>query len=255
METEKCPHCGAFVKKGNLKGHLERVHLKRAGSVVERQQVVKSVPVFRSHRKRNVAILSLVLLAVVGIALFAFAAQNMNMPGTNPGPASAGSTEQFSYLSQQVSRCLWGASMGNEMGYTNWINGLADDTYIQGACCNGMLVTDYQSQISGLHDVLASNSSLSTVVASDPYNLPSPIVKADIAGEKLSLTHDQQSVFASAASLSKENWCCCQCWSWYQHEGLGKILIVNYGYSAQEVAHVIDLEACCGTAPGSMRMN
>ena len=216
---------------------------------------IKTGSIFRSDRKRNVAILSLVLLAVVGIALLALPAQNMSMPGTNPGPASAGSIEQFSYLNQQVSRCLWGANMGDEVGYTNWINRLAYDTYIQGACCNPMVAPDYQSQISGLHDVLASNSSLSTVVATDPYNLPSPIVKADIAGKKLVLTLDQQSVFASAATLSKENWCCCQCWSWYQHEGLGEILIVKYGYSAQQVAHVIDLEACCGTGTGPMRMN
>ena len=199
METEKCPHCGAFVKKGNLKGHLERVHSKRAGSVVERQQVVKSVPVFRSHRKRNVAILSLVLLAVIGIALFAFSAQNMNMPGTNPGPASPGSIEQFNYLNQQVSRCLWGANMGDEMGYTNWMNMLADDTYIQGACCNPMVATDYQNQISEL----SNYTSLSSVIAKDPYNIPAPVVKADIAGQKLTLTTDQQSVFASAATFQR----------------------------------------------------
>ncbi len=216
---------------------------------------MKGRSVFSSHRKRNVAILSLVVLAVVGISLLALSAQDMSTPGTNPGPASAGSIEQFSNLSQQDSRCLWGASMGDEMGYTNWINRLADDTYLQGACCNSMVGTDYHGQISGLHDVLASNSSLSTVVASDPYNLPSPTVKADIAGEKLVLTPDQQSVFTSAATLSKENWCCCQCWSRYQHEGLGKILIVKYGYSAQQVAHVIDLETCCGTGTGPMRMS
>jgi len=93
------------------------------------------------------------------------------------------------------------------------------------------------------------------VIARDPYNIPAPVAKADIAGEKLNLTTDQQSVFASAATLSKENWVCCQCWSWYQHEGLAKILIVKYGYTAQQVAHVIDLEACCGTGTGPMRMN
>src|SRR2546425_12016851 len=104
LETEKCPVCGTSVNKENLKGHLERVHSKRAGSVADRQPVVKSVPVFRSHRKRNVTILSLALLAVVGIALLVFAAQNMNMPGTNPPPTSAGSIEQFHYFSQKDRR-------------------------------------------------------------------------------------------------------------------------------------------------------
>ena len=255
LETEKCPYCGESVKEENLGGHVERVHHKRSGSFEAGRKTVsystKTDSVFRTHRKRNIAILSSVLLAVIGIAFLASPAQNMNMPGTNPGPASPGSIEQFSYLNQQVSRCLWGANMGDETGYTNWINGLADDTYLQGACCNPMVTMDYQNQISEL----SNYTSLSSLIAKDPYNIPSQVAKADIAGEKLSLTSYQQSVLANAATLSKENWCCCQCWSWYQHEGLGKILIVNYGYTAQQVAHVVDLEACCGTGTGPMRMN
>ncbi len=255
LETEKCPYCGESVKEENLGGHVERVHHKRSGSFEAGRKTVsystKTDSVFRTHRKRNIAILSSVLLAVIGIAFLASPAQNMNMPGTNPGPASPGSIEQFSYLNQQVSRCLWGANMGDETGYTNWINGLADDTYLQGACCNSMVAMDYQNQISEL----SNYTSLSSLIAKDPYNIPSQVAKADIAGEKLSLTSYQQSVLANAATLSKENWCCCQCWSWYQHEGLGKILIVNYGYTAQQVAHVVDLEACCGTGTGPMRMN
>ena len=39
------------------------LHSKRAGFVAERQPVVKSVSVFRSHRKRNFAILGLLLFA------------------------------------------------------------------------------------------------------------------------------------------------------------------------------------------------
>jgi len=71
LETEKCPVCGTSVKKENLKGHLERLHSKRAGSVAERQPVVKSVSVFRSHRKRNVAILALSALVVIGVSVAA----------------------------------------------------------------------------------------------------------------------------------------------------------------------------------------
>ena len=254
METEKCPVCGTSVKKENLKGHLARVHADRPTSPTKAPSIVNTRSVFSSHRKRKIAILSLVLLGVIVTAFVVFSAQNMNMPGTNPGPASPGSIEQFNYLNQQVSRCLWGANMGDEMGYTNWMNGLADDTYIQGACCNPMVAMDYQNQISEISEI-SNYTSLSSVIAKDPYNIPAPIAKADIAGEKQTLTTDQQSVFASAATLSKENWCCCQCWSWYQHEGLGKIVIVKHGYTAQQVAHVVDLEACCGTGTGPMRMN
>src|SRR2546428_8184580 len=71
LETEKCPVCGTSVNKENLKGHLERVHSKRAGSVAEKQPVVKSVSVFRSHRKRSFAILGLLALVVIGVSVAA----------------------------------------------------------------------------------------------------------------------------------------------------------------------------------------
>src|SRR2546425_13278666 len=71
LETEKCPVCGTSVNKENLKGHSERLHSKRAGSVAERQPVVKSVSVFRSHRKRNFAILGLLALVVIGVSVAA----------------------------------------------------------------------------------------------------------------------------------------------------------------------------------------
>src|SRR2546425_10449846 len=71
LETEKCPVCGTSVNKENLKGHLERVHSKRAGSVAERQPVVKSGSVFRSHRNRNFAILGLLALVVIGVSVAA----------------------------------------------------------------------------------------------------------------------------------------------------------------------------------------
>jgi hypothetical protein len=71
LESEKCPVCGTSIKKENLKGHLERVHPKRAGSMAERQPVVKSFSVFRSHRKRNFAILGLLALVVIGVSVAA----------------------------------------------------------------------------------------------------------------------------------------------------------------------------------------
>ena len=60
--------------------------------------------------------------------------------------------------------------MGDEMGYTNWMNGLADDTYIQGACCNPMVAMDYQNQISEL----SNYTSLSSLIAKDPYKISRP---------------------------------------------------------------------------------
>ena len=69
MSSEICPYCGAAVKKENLKGHLGRVHPKRAGSQSQPRTVATSGPVFRSHRKRTIGILVLVVLVVIGISI------------------------------------------------------------------------------------------------------------------------------------------------------------------------------------------
>ena len=77
MEAE-CPVCGVSVKKENLKGHYERVHPKRAGSLARPQTVVRTGSVFRSHRGRNIIVVSLIVLAVIGVSVVAaqFAAHN-----------------------------------------------------------------------------------------------------------------------------------------------------------------------------------
>ncbi len=76
--TKKCPVCGASVKKANLKGHNERVHPRLPGSTAQQKTPVGTTPVFRSHRGRNILVLTLVILASVGVASAAsqFAAAN-----------------------------------------------------------------------------------------------------------------------------------------------------------------------------------
>jgi len=250
LENEKCPVCGTSVKKEHLKGHLGRVHPKRAGPVSERQ-LGMSAPVFKSHRKRNFAILALLALVVIGV-LAVVLSSGPPTPGTYPGPAAAGTIAEFNYLSQQHSdACHWpGVNLGDQSANVNWINGLSDTSYLQGACCSPM---DYQPDYASQIPALQNYSSIS-IIAPDPYNVPGHIAKADVAGENLVLTADQQSTLASAASMTTDHgWCCCQCWAYYAHEGLAKTLIVQYGYNAQQVVNVINLQDCCG-GPGPMNM-
>jgi len=218
--------------------------------MAERHSVVKPVPVFKSHVKRNVGVgLALVVLMILGIYLLFL--PHPPALGTNSGPAAAGTQAEFNYLSQQnTDACHWpGVNLGDQTANVNWINGLVDGTYLQGACCTPMAWTDYKSQIPGL----ANYSSISQI-ASDPYNMPAHTAKADVAGENLVLTAAQQSTLSSAASMTTDKgWCCCQCWAYYAHEGLAKALIVQYGYNAQQVAAVINFQDCCG-GPGQMNM-
>jgi len=74
LETEKCSVCGASVKKENLRGHYDRVHPKRSGSLNAESKTVTyggQRSIFRSHRRRNLLVLSLVALAVIGVAFAA----------------------------------------------------------------------------------------------------------------------------------------------------------------------------------------
>ncbi|HEX9613844.1 MAG TPA: hypothetical protein VGA05_09545 [Candidatus Bathyarchaeia archaeon] len=74
METEKCSVCGASVKKENLRGHYDRVHPKRSGSLKAESKTVTysgQRSIFRSHRRRNLLVLSLVALAVIGVSFAA----------------------------------------------------------------------------------------------------------------------------------------------------------------------------------------
>ena len=71
METERCPHCGASVKKANFKTHLERIHPKQPGSQVQPKTAIRSTPFFKSHRRRNILVVSLLALAVVGLSFAA----------------------------------------------------------------------------------------------------------------------------------------------------------------------------------------
>lgn len=243
LDTEVCPHCGATVLKANLKVHLARVHPRR-GSFSKTPAVMKTSSRLHSHRKRNVGVLAgVVLISIIVIAIVLTGSNNMSGMSSNSGPAAAGTQSQFGYLSQSSTHCSWTDSM---------IMSRSDSTYIQGACCNGMQFTDYQKQVTQLQQ---NYSSLSSIVAPDPYNIPIPVAKADLNGLNLALTPDQQATFDQVSNLSKENWCCCHCWAWDFHEGMGKILIAQHGFSAQQVATLLDLEDCCGSAPGPMNMN
>lgn len=57
------------MKKENLKGHSERVHPKRFGFLAEPKAIVVPRAVFKSHGRRNVLVLSLVVLAVIGVSI------------------------------------------------------------------------------------------------------------------------------------------------------------------------------------------
>jgi len=62
--------CGAPVKKENLRTHYQKVHPRKIGSLSQPKTLTaaKSGSVFRSHKGRNILVLSLIVLATIGVS-------------------------------------------------------------------------------------------------------------------------------------------------------------------------------------------
>ncbi len=65
--------CGAPVKRENLRAHYQKVHPRKIGSLSPSRTAtaVGSGSVFRSHKRRNVLILTLIVLATIGVSVAA----------------------------------------------------------------------------------------------------------------------------------------------------------------------------------------
>ena len=124
------------------------------------------------------------------------------------------------------------------------LTNIPDGQRMQGSCCSAMKFHSYEEQIAGLE----ANYSDYEIIPSDPYNVSVKWAKQMIEyGEDTELTPEQQAVYDEATEISHEGGpCCCVCWHWYAYGGLGKKLIVEYDFSAEQVAQVWDLSDACG---------
>ncbi len=65
--------CGALVRKENLRAHYQKVHPRKIGSLNPSKTITsqRSGSVFRSHKRRNILILTLVVLATISVSIAA----------------------------------------------------------------------------------------------------------------------------------------------------------------------------------------
>lgn len=115
---------------------------------------------------------------------------------------------------------------------------------MQGSCCSAMNFHSYEEQITGLE----ANYSEYQIIPSDPYNVSVKWAKQMIEyNEDTELTEEQQAIYDEATEISHEGGpCCCTCWHWYAYGGLGKKLIIEYDFTAEQVAQIWDLSDACG---------
>ena len=124
------------------------------------------------------------------------------------------------------------------------LDNIPDGQRMQGSCCSKMVFHSYEEQIAGL----AANYSDYEIIPSDPYNVSVRWAKQMIEyGEDTELTAEQQAIYDEATEISHEGGpCCCVCWHWYAYGVLGEKLIVEYDFTAEQIAHVWDLSDACG---------
>jgi hypothetical protein len=124
-----------------------------------------------------------------------------------------------------------------------FIDDMQQEERLQGSCCGPMDFHRYQEQVEGL-----KKYSHISKIPSDPYDIPVSLVNELLDYQKtLLLNSEQQIVYDEATKKSHEHGpCCCKCWRWYAFEGLAKYLIIEYDFTAEEIAEVWDLEDGCG---------
>jgi hypothetical protein len=204
-----------------------------------------SAALMRSQPSIKSLLLPLVALVIVGIGgatLFGFKVFDFNpaqpSASSNATPMAntvAGSPEKFHYLATQSSN-FCGLQQGTVMSYS-------DSTRIQGACCNPLDMSTYNSQVTGLQafsDV--------PVIPPDPYDVSAALAKQLLGYDRsIKLTADEKTVFDQAMALTPDKApCCCKCWRWYAHEGLARYLIHTRHWDAQKVGKVVTLVNGCG---------
>ncbi|MEK7519592.1 MAG: hypothetical protein AAB565_02325 [Patescibacteria group bacterium] len=187
----------------------------------------------------------LVIFLVLGATILYFAnalsqkeelAKNTKNESLLPPLVSETLAARFDYLSKETTNACGGGK-----DYVAQLS--SDGKRLQGSCCNLMDFHSYQEQIEGLKKYAEYE-----IIPSDPYNIEASFADRMIVyNDQTKLTVEQQAVYDKAVELSMEEGpCCCKCWHWYSYEGLAKYLIINEGFSAEQIAEIWDLSDACG---------
>ena len=184
--------------------------------------------------KKRVLFIVLAFLVLIGFLIFSYSKTSIYIVNQN---AEFEELEaKFAVLSQaRTNACGGGKTYISQLS--------ADGTRIQGSCCSAMNFHRYTEQIEGL-----KKYSEHETIPKDPYDVSAEWAEEMIAyTENKVLTGEQQKTYDDAVELSHEKGpCCCKCWHWYAYEGLAKKLIIEYDFTAEQIAEIWDLSDACG---------
>jgi len=128
------------------------------------------------------------------------------------------------------------------------ISQLSTDTNLGGQCCGALKDGKaYEIQLQVLEKFIEDHGSID-IIPKDPYDISVEHANTLTNFDSLTLSDTQQQVYDESLQLSHHGPCCCKCWKWYVMSGLGKKLIVEYNFTAEDVAELWDLSSSCGHA-------
>ncbi len=130
------------------------------------------------------------------------------------------------------------------------IMAMSSSDRLGGQCC-GVLkdFESYELQLEALSDFIEKNGNID-LIPRDPYDVSVEQAQQLISFDReLVLTPAQQRIYDVAVRMSHHGGpCCCRCWKWTMMSGLGKKLLVDHGWSAEQLAELWDTASSCGHA-------
>lgn len=155
-------------------------------------------------------------------------------------------------LDSQIITCspsvdsLMGASPSTGAACVGGSTTLATTTgmYLSGQCCSTMTDLDtYNRELTNLQ----TYKNLPDVPL-NPFKVPIATAKKWIDYDNATtLSAQDQATYDQAMAMSKEKPCCCKCWHYFMNEGIGKSMIKDDHYTAQQVAYYWDNSDICGS--------
>lgn len=125
-------------------------------------------------------------------------------------------------------------------------NGTSGLDRIQGSCCSPMDMHRYSEQIEGLKKYKDIPE-----IPTDPYDIDTALAKELARYYDATLSPDQQKIYDYAMQNSMgKGPCCCKCWGWDVYGGLAKKLIIERGFTGEQITEIWDLSDMCG-GPGN----
>src|SRR3989344_5636115 len=126
--------------------------------------------------------------------------------------------------------------------FTDSISSMKDGDRLQGSCCSPMNWHRYKEQVEGL-----KKFSNIKEIPQDPYDIDAKLAKRMQKYYDVDLSDKEQKEYDYAMANSNEKGpCCCKCWRWYVYGGLAKFLIVEKGFTGEQITEVWNLSDGCG---------